>query len=94
MLLNIPKAVEMLEQGRGFHWSQMRGFRTPLDILSEIGKPLADRFRDTNNQLEALSTTSKAQPSAFDGGKHSSNVLYEGPQFDEMLSRKRCLLEE
>lgn len=91
---DIPKAIEMLEQGRSLLRSQLHGFRTPLDKLSEINKPLADRFRDTSNRLEALSMTSKSHDSTFDGDNHSNGILPGGRLFYEMLSRRRRLPEE
>ncbi|EJC99359.1 TPR-like protein [Fomitiporia mediterranea MF3/22] len=50
----LEEAIEILEQGRGLLWSQMRGLRAPLDGLAEVNKELADRFSDISCQLENL----------------------------------------
>ncbi|EJC97787.1 uncharacterized protein FOMMEDRAFT_115125 [Fomitiporia mediterranea MF3/22] len=47
----LEQAVEILEQGRGLLWSQLRGLRTPLDELAEANRELADRFRDVSESL-------------------------------------------
>ncbi|EJD02275.1 TPR-like protein [Fomitiporia mediterranea MF3/22] len=44
----LEQAIVILEQGRGLLWSQLRGFRTPLDQLAETSKELVDRFRDVS----------------------------------------------
>ncbi|EJC97710.1 uncharacterized protein FOMMEDRAFT_98279 [Fomitiporia mediterranea MF3/22] len=41
-------AVEILEQGRGLLWSQLRGLRHPLDQLAKTNEDLADRFRNVS----------------------------------------------
>ncbi|EJC97703.1 TPR-like protein, partial [Fomitiporia mediterranea MF3/22] len=56
----LEEAIEILEQGRGLLWSQMRGFRTPLDRLTETNRELADRFKNVSRQLEHLATASPA----------------------------------
>ncbi|EJD03367.1 TPR-like protein [Fomitiporia mediterranea MF3/22] len=56
----LKQAVEILEQGRGLLWSQLRGFRTPLDRLAEKNRELADRFRDVSRRLENLATSHEA----------------------------------
>ncbi|EJD06920.1 TPR-like protein, partial [Fomitiporia mediterranea MF3/22] len=53
----LEEAIEMLEQGRGLLWSQMRGFRTPLDRLAGTNRGLADRCRNVSQQLENLATS-------------------------------------
>ncbi|EJD03364.1 uncharacterized protein FOMMEDRAFT_85871 [Fomitiporia mediterranea MF3/22] len=51
----LEQAVEILEQGRGLLWSQLRGLRTPLDQLAEMNEGLADRFRDLLRLKKQLS---------------------------------------
>ncbi|KAF8124578.1 CHAT domain-containing protein [Boletus edulis] len=44
---SLPKAVELLEQGRGVFWSQLTRLRSPLDdviVSGMAGKGLADEF--------------------------------------------------
>ncbi|KAH9162888.1 CHAT domain-containing protein [Lactarius sanguifluus] len=51
------EAVETLEQGRALLWSEMRGLRTPMVRLIEDDPPLAKRFADITQELEALTTS-------------------------------------
>ncbi|KAH8111135.1 TPR-like protein [Phellopilus nigrolimitatus] len=78
---DVAQAVEMIEQGRALIWSQLRGFRTPIEQLREINKGLADRFLTTSRELESLATSSDATGA-------SQKVV------DEMYSRKRRLASE
>ncbi|EJD03002.1 uncharacterized protein FOMMEDRAFT_156360 [Fomitiporia mediterranea MF3/22] len=80
-------AVEILEQGRGLLWFQMRGFRSPLEQLAETNKEFSDRFRDVNRRLENLATSSATLTPGL-------NVQVQQPSFDEMLKSKRQLAKE
>ncbi|KZP14087.1 hypothetical protein FIBSPDRAFT_981200 [Athelia psychrophila] len=53
------KAVEMLEQGRGMLYSNIRGYRQPVEAVRQYNSPLADRFKATSDELEALATSSQ-----------------------------------
>jgi tetratricopeptide (TPR) repeat protein len=74
------EAVETLEQGRGLLWSEMRGLRTPVAQLIEEDSPLAKRFAEINQELEALtiSITPSGRPEIEDsvaqGGDGMCNV--------------------
>ncbi|KAH9012803.1 CHAT domain-containing protein [Lactarius pseudohatsudake] len=61
------EAVETLEQGRALLWSEMRGLRTQMAQLED--SPLAKRFAEINQQLEALtiSITPSGRPEMGDG---------------------------
>ncbi|KAH9055374.1 CHAT domain-containing protein [Lactarius vividus] len=61
---HFEEAVETLEQGRALLWSEMRGLRTPMAQLIEADAPLAKRFAEINQQLEALiiSVTPSGRP--------------------------------
>jgi tetratricopeptide (TPR) repeat protein len=48
------EAVETLEQGRALLWSEMRDLRTPITQLIEEDSPLAKRFTEINQELEAV----------------------------------------
>ncbi|KAH8105748.1 CHAT domain-containing protein [Phellopilus nigrolimitatus] len=88
----VAQAVEMLEQGRALIWSQLRGFRTPIEQLREVNEGLADRFLNTSRQLESLATSSESKPItllAQDGVTGTSQKLV-----DEMYSRKRRLASQ
>ncbi|KAF7977335.1 hypothetical protein HWV62_4119 [Athelia sp. TMB] len=53
------KAVELLEQGRSMLWADMRGYRQPVEAVRQVDATLADRFKTTSEQLEALATSSR-----------------------------------
>jgi CHAT domain-containing protein len=53
----VELAVEMLEQGRTFLWSEMRGLRTSVDQLRKVDPALANKFRDVSGALEAVTTS-------------------------------------
>lgn len=80
---DLKKAAEMLEQGRGLLWSQMRGFRTPLEKLAEVNKPLADRFKKIGVQLEVLSTSSEERSPASSADGSIATVQADQRLFDE-----------
>ncbi|EJC98970.1 TPR-like protein [Fomitiporia mediterranea MF3/22] len=93
----LEEAVELLEQGRGLLWSQMRGFRTTVDQLMETNKELAERFRSISCQLESLATSSEGLVPGFktnDSGSVASNVDTGQKCFDRMLKLKRQLSKE
>ena len=51
---DIPRAVEVVEQGRALLWTQMARFRTPLDDLClqhPSAGPFMKRFRDLSHML-------------------------------------------
>jgi len=66
---HFEEAIETLEQGRALLWSEMRGLRTPMAQLTEEDSPLAKRFAETNQELEALtiSITPSGRPELEDG---------------------------
>ncbi|EJD06604.1 uncharacterized protein FOMMEDRAFT_151880 [Fomitiporia mediterranea MF3/22] len=90
----LEQAVEILEQGRGLLWSQMRGLRTPLDQLAQTNEELVDRFRDVNRRLENLVTSHETlmSDSRMDGGKLLRLGNKVGQKlFDEELKLKKQL---
>ncbi|KAL5478259.1 hypothetical protein ACEPAI_2443 [Sanghuangporus weigelae] len=93
----IIQAVEFLEQGRALLWSQMRGFRTPLEQLSGVDKALAERFENCNRCLETLITSSESGMAG--SGRMAYSILENGAfqkrnSIDEMLRQMRRLSEE
>ncbi|EJD04657.1 uncharacterized protein FOMMEDRAFT_82442 [Fomitiporia mediterranea MF3/22] len=60
----LEQAVEILEQGRGLLWSQLRGLRSPLDQLAKTNNELADRFKNVTHRLEKLATSHEPPTSA------------------------------
>ncbi|KAI9444053.1 hypothetical protein H4582DRAFT_1918949 [Lactarius indigo] len=63
------EAIETLEQGRALLWSEMRGLRIQMAQLIEENPPLAKRFAEVNQELEALtiSDTPSGKPGTEDG---------------------------
>ncbi|KAF9062535.1 CHAT domain-containing protein [Rhodocollybia butyracea] len=55
-------AVEIIEQGRGLLWSELRGLRTPMDRLQALDPSLADELMQINHRLELLSTADSIDP--------------------------------
>ncbi|KAH8105041.1 CHAT domain-containing protein [Phellopilus nigrolimitatus] len=89
---DVAQAVEMLEQGRALIWSQLRGFRTPIEQLREVNKGLADRFLTTSRELESLATSSESKPTTAIAQDSATGVSQK--LVDEMYSRKRRLASE
>ncbi|KAH8111533.1 TPR-like protein [Phellopilus nigrolimitatus] len=88
----VAQAVEMLEQGRALIWSQLRGFRTPIEQLREVNKGLADKFLTTSRELESLATSSESKPTTLDA-RHSATGASQ-KLVDEMYARKRRLASQ
>jgi CHAT domain-containing protein/tetratricopeptide (TPR) repeat protein len=87
----IEEAVETLEQGRASLWSEMRGLRTPITQLIEEDSPLAKRFAEINQQLEALtiSVTPSGRPETEDG------VAEDGTDpFGRLVVKRQKLVEQ
>ncbi|KAH9025941.1 CHAT domain-containing protein [Lactarius pseudohatsudake] len=87
------EAVETLEQGRALLWSEMRGLRTPMVQLAEEDPPLAKRFADINQELEALTTsiTPSGRPEMGDGVGQGSDGM---DPFGRLVVQQRKLVEE
>ncbi|EJC97712.1 uncharacterized protein FOMMEDRAFT_115279 [Fomitiporia mediterranea MF3/22] len=93
----LEQAIEILEQGRGLLWSQLRGLRHPLDQLAETNGKLADRFRNVSRQLEDLATSHEALASGSDinrSGSHRLDGELGQKSFDELLKLKKKLSHE
>ncbi|KAH9171559.1 CHAT domain-containing protein [Lactarius sanguifluus] len=85
-------AVETLEQGRALLWSEMRGLRTPTQLIEE-DSPLAKRFSEINQELEAMtvSVTPNAMPETEDDGTQSRDGT---DPFGRLVVKQRRLVEE
>ncbi|KAF7969164.1 hypothetical protein HWV62_28218 [Athelia sp. TMB] len=70
------KAVEMLEQGRGLLYSNMRGYREPVEAVRLVNATLADRFKVTSDQLEAIaiSLQHRSKKSSSENSNESAAV--------------------
>ncbi|KAF9062799.1 CHAT domain-containing protein [Rhodocollybia butyracea] len=93
-------AVEMIEQGRGLLWSELRGLRTPMDRLQALDSSLVDELMQINHQLEILSTKRSMQNSVDSGAgllylqtdSHQDQMKVMRDPFGHSLSEKRHLL--
>jgi len=87
------EAIETLEQGRALLWSEMRGFRTPVAQLIEEDSPLAKRFAEINQELEALtiSATPTGRPEMEDGVAQGRDGM---DPFGRLVVKRRKLVEE
>ncbi|EJC97613.1 uncharacterized protein FOMMEDRAFT_40844, partial [Fomitiporia mediterranea MF3/22] len=93
----LQQAVEILEQGRGLLWSQLRGLRSPLDQLVETNEELVDRFRNVSRRLEKLATSHGASmPSSTMNGSGLLELDSERGRksFDEHLKLKKQFSNE
>ena len=85
------EAVETLEQGRALLWSEMRGLRAPVAQLIE-DSPLAKKFAEINQELEAL--TISVTPS----GKPEKGGVTQGGDgtdpFCRLVIKQQKLVEE
>jgi CHAT domain-containing protein len=86
-------AIETLEQGRTLLWSEMRGLRTPMTHLAQDDSPLAKKFFEINQELEALtmSDTPGGRPKVGDGIAHREE--WADP-FGRLVIKQRQLVEE
>ncbi|KAH9005587.1 CHAT domain-containing protein [Lactarius hatsudake] len=87
------EAVETLEQGRALLWSEMRGLRTSMAQLTEEAPPLARRFAEINEELEALtiSDTPSGRPEMEDGVAKCGD--WTDP-FGRLFVKREKLMEE
>jgi tetratricopeptide (TPR) repeat protein len=87
------EAVETLEQGRALLWSEMRGLRTPAFQLIGEDLPLAKKFADINQELEALtvSITPSGRPEGEDGVYQSKDGT---DPFGRLIIKQKKLVEE
>ncbi|KAH9019070.1 CHAT domain-containing protein [Lactarius pseudohatsudake] len=87
------EAVEILEQGRALLWSEMRGLRTSMVQLIEEAPPLAKRFAEINQELEALtiSDTPSGRPEMEDGVAQGGD--WTDP-FGRLFVKREKLMEE
>jgi CHAT domain-containing protein len=83
----VKEAIEILEQGRGLVWSEMRGFRTSIDQLCAVNSHLAEEFAAVNRELEVLTTS--ASPGVLKGAVGVGDEADE----EEMGSLNRVLAE-
>ncbi|KAF7979138.1 hypothetical protein HWV62_43373 [Athelia sp. TMB] len=84
------KAIEMLEQGRSMLWSNIRGYREPVEGVRQVNAALADRFKSTSEQLEALATSSQRGHNRSSDESHDESIAVSEARW----ARQRHLLME
>ena len=87
----LKDAIETLEKDRGLVWSQMRGFRAPIDRLWTINSHLAEEFASVNRELEVLTTSTS--PSVLINSVEVDDKEEMG-SFDRVLEKHRKLFDE
>ncbi|KAF9062544.1 CHAT domain-containing protein [Rhodocollybia butyracea] len=89
-------AVEIIEQGRGLLWSELRGLRTPMDRLQALEPALADELMQINHHLELLSVTEDSVEPSMDPLHQADSQQHQMEEnrdsFGHSLSEKRRLL--
>ncbi|KAI9444040.1 CHAT domain-containing protein [Lactarius indigo] len=86
----LEEAVETLEQGRTLLWSEMRGLRNSVAQLIEEDSPLAKRFAEINQKLEAMtiSITPSGKPEVVAQGRDCTDP------FGRLVVKQRKLVKE
>jgi len=86
---HLEQAMDILEQGRGLLWSEMRGLRTSIHQIRLADSNLADKFSAVNRELETL-TMALSLSNNIDG-----NDDLEGMDpYGHTVVRKQKLLED
>ena len=87
------EAVETLEQGRALLWSEMRKFRIPVTQLITEDSPLAQRFAQINQGLEAL--TIAVTPSGTPESANMEDGVGDGMDpFGRLIIKRQKLVNE
>jgi CHAT domain-containing protein/tetratricopeptide (TPR) repeat protein len=87
------EAVETLEHGRALLWSEMRGLHAPVFQPNGEDSPLARKFADINQELEALTVlvTPSGRPEVEDGVHQSKDGT---DAFGRLVIKQKKLVEE
>jgi CHAT domain-containing protein len=83
------EAIETLERGRAFLWSEMRGLRTCTEQLRAADKAFAEEFATINRSLESV-TMAVVQSESENGTERCEEIDSIG----HLVARQRRLLEE
>ncbi|KAF8268576.1 CHAT domain-containing protein [Lactarius quietus] len=89
----IEEAIETLEKGRALLWSEMRSLRAPMAQFVEEDSPLAKRFAEINEELEALTIfiTPSGTPDIGDGEAEGRDGT---DPFGRLVVKRQKLVEE
>jgi hypothetical protein len=63
----LKQAIETLERGRVFLWSEMRSLRTSMGQIRSANSRLADEFAAVNRDLEKLTFAFPSNDSVYSG---------------------------
>ncbi|KAF9025209.1 CHAT domain-containing protein [Rhodocollybia butyracea] len=88
-------AVEIIEQGRGLLWSELRGLRIPMNRLQTLYPSLADELMQVNHKLERLSMQNSVDPGTelhVETDSHQHQMKVNRDPFGYNLAEKRHLL--
>ena len=77
-----------MEQGRAVLWSELRGYRHPLDKLRSIDKELFDQFETLSGQLERLAIMS------VESRLSASESSQAGSSFEAKMQHHRIFSEK
>ena len=94
----LPHAIEALERGRALIWSQLRGFRTPMDQLA-FAPHLAEEFTAVSRELETLTTSVSPDIIMNDSGEHEDGERMDKfgrfvVQHHELSARRKDLVSK
>ncbi|KAF9063113.1 hypothetical protein BDP27DRAFT_1479879 [Rhodocollybia butyracea] len=95
-LSQLSLAVEIIEQGRGLLWSELRGLRAPMDRLRALDPSLVDELMRLNHRLEILSMQNLADRGTGlyvqTDSSYQHQLEVNRDPFGHSLSEKRHLL--
>jgi hypothetical protein len=86
----LEAAAELLEQGRAMLWSNLKGYRYPLDQLDQVNSQLADELRALGVELERLALSSESRPQ-LDSERPKTRTL---THLEAQMHRHRILSEK
>ena len=86
----LKQAVETLERGRAFLWSELRGLRTSTDQIRMADSLLADKFAAVNRDLETLTFDSSRNENSEVGRNDPEHI----DPFGRLEAQKQKLLDD
>ncbi|KIJ59201.1 hypothetical protein HYDPIDRAFT_101115, partial [Hydnomerulius pinastri MD-312] len=88
---DVCRAVELLEQGRALHWTQIARFRTSLDNFRSrdpLAEVLVKRFQDLSAMLNRPAQT------PFDEGRSVTTIEAEAQRYRDLVEQWNKVVEE
>ncbi|THG93917.1 hypothetical protein EW026_g7440 [Hermanssonia centrifuga] len=92
----LETAVQVLEQGRAFLWSRIRGYRPSIVKLQEQSPGLAEEFKSVCQQLEHLTVSSQPNFMGMPPFPNISSTPHaaHGLEFDAKMTKNRQLSDD